>query len=490
MRLIIIIGALFTAISAHSQSLNISVKEKEPYKIDQEITVQITMENTDTIPIAYFDPSGSSWDSFTEVWDMNVNSKYVEVPPLNNMWNNNFPDSTIKTLHPGDKQLIREHKILFKEIGLYSLTYTIEQSPDLIQQRYADSDSTYKKSQTINTFQGNANIKFTVHDIFDLTIRDTIKMTWEDWKEYRHVKMYSRKNHFENLHAALLYPQDVYSLHVYCNGLDETMIKRIGKFKNLRALTLRNYEFNYFPKEIAELELYELTIVAKKDTFVNFENGITANNSLRELTMQVYGDLPDHVVEQKHLIILDLSKSKLTELPDLSQLQELEKLNVFETGISHVKNANLKSLPKLKELNLSGNKAFNDLTPLLACKNLEFLELNRTSIPAVPHEIENLSKLKRLTISNKVTTVSDSIGNLSDLRYLSLGGNRSLDSIPNSILKLSKLLHLDVSSTKIPALPEGISELPLEKVMIYNTNCETTKDYKILRKRLGDKFKE
>jgi len=127
---------------------------------------------------------------------------------------------------------------------------------------------------------------------------------------------------------------------------------------------------------------------------------------------------------------------------------------------------------------------------LLGCKSLEFLVLNRTGITEIPDDIENLCNLKKLSISNKLTAISDSIGNLSDLRYLSLGGNRSLDSIPSTILKLNKLLHLDVSSTKIKLLPEGISELPLEKVFIYNTECEQTKDYKALKKRLGEDFKE
>jgi len=147
-------------------------------------------------------------------------------------------------------------------------------------------------------------------------------------------------------------------------------------------------------------------------------------------------------------------------------------------------------LNKLENLNLSGNKKITDLTPLLKCTNLEFLVINRTSIPSIPHEIENLSKLKKLSISNGLTTISDSIGNLSDMRYLSLGGNRRLTYLPQSITKMRKLLHLDISNTKIPALPEGMAELPLEKVLIYNSECNTTKDYKELKRRLKQNFQD
>jgi Leucine-rich repeat (LRR) protein len=160
------------------------------------------------------------------------------------------------------------------------------------------------------------------------------------------------------------------------------------------------------------------------------------------------------------------------------------------TQLGSLEGVGFNQLLKLKELNLSGNKELDDLMPLLNCANLEFLTINRTRIKKIPDEIENLKKLKKLSISSGLIAISDSIGKLDDMRYLSFGGNRSLTQLPNSITKMEKLLHLDISNTKIEQLPEGVADLPLENVLIYNTNCKITKDYKALKSRLGAKFKE
>lgn len=486
---ILLISLCFSGVVI-AQKIDIKIKETPPYYLNDTLHVDVFLHNTTNDSLVYFDSRGSSWDSFKENWDLNVTSQMVEILPLNNKHDHNFADSTIVTLQVGDTSLIRSHFIPLAEVGMYSLTYSQEQGPHLVQKRYADSDSTYIRSQKITAFGVSKNIKFEVQEKFDTTIHEIINMPWEEWKDYRHVKLHTRKKIFRNINAAFLYPQDVYSLAVSCNGTSAETIKRIGNFKNLRSLTLRYYELDHLPKEIAELDLYELTIVPKEGVVVDYSQGLSQNNTLRELKAKFYGGVPEQVLSLKHLIKLDVSDCPIENLPNLSSLKNLEVLIANNANLSSLNNIGLDQLPKLKEVNFSGNKAISDFNPLLKCTNLEFLVINRTSIPEVPDEIENLSKLKKLSISNKITAVSDSICNLSDMRYLSFGGNRSLTQIPDSIIKMKKLLHFDISSTKIEQLPVDLPELHLEKLYIYNSPIKITKDYKELKKRLGERFKD
>lgn len=482
--------AILYASALYGQRFEIRLINPEPYYLNQDLDLEIYMINNTADSLVYFDSKGPSWNSFQERWDLRVDDVFVEVLPMNGAFNHKFSDSLFLTLRSGDTALIRTKAIHLDRTGHYSLTYTQNQDAKLIQKANADSTVTDSLISRVSTYQARGNVKFMVHTQYDTIIHTKNEMTWEEWKGYRTLKVYSRDHHYDNLYAALQHPQEVYMLEMFCNGYSEEELRRIGRLKNLKSLTLFNYELNFLPKEIAALDIFELTIEPKNDTPITFKEGLSDNHTIRELNIEFFGGFPKEILALKDLEKLDISKCSIAELPALDSLQKLEVLLANDDQIKSVNGCGLPHLSALKELNLSGNKEIIDIAPILECTSLEFLVLNRTGITAIPADIENLTKLKKLSISNKLVAISDSIGNLSDLRYLSLGGNRSLDSIPSTILKLNKLLHLDVSSTRIKTLPEGIAELPLEKVFIYNTECEPTKDYKALKKRLGEDFKE
>ncbi|MDA3894477.1 MAG: leucine-rich repeat domain-containing protein [Salinivirgaceae bacterium] len=489
-RFLLVFACLFSA-HLFAQEIDILIKEETPYYEGSDINLEIYLINTTDTTLTYFDSRGPSWDeSFKEEWELSVDYQHVEILPLNGAFDYKFSDSTIITLQPGDTNLLRAKLINLKTKGDYSFTYTQEQSPKFVKKEHADLSVSDSSLRRIALFTVTKNIKFDVFQEYDTIIHVIDTMIWELWKDYRHTKVYTRDKFFDNIYAALKKPQDAYALLLYCNGMDEEEIKRVGRLKNLKSLTLNNYELDYFPEELTQLNLYELTILPKEEIAIQFDHGFSKNQTIRELRAKFYDGIPDSMLELKHLELLDISDCELGDLPRLDSLKDLKELIANNGGITSIEKAGFEGLNKLKELNLSGNKAIDDISPLMKCTNLEFLTINRTSIPTIPNEIENLSKLKKLTVSNKLTMISDSIGNLSDMRYLSFGGNRSLDSIPSSIIKMKKLLHFDVSSTKIKELPEGISELALQKVLIYNTDCEATKDYKLLKKRLGENFKE
>jgi hypothetical protein len=459
--------------------------------VGQVINVEFRIINDTTFPITYFDSRGASWYSFKEEWILSIDSKFKEVFPLNGKFASNYTNTTFITLLPGEERVIRTKQFVLDRAGSYTLVYKQQQAPQFVDKTYRDSTVTDSIIATVSTFEISKMVKFEVYKSYDTTITKLNKMTWEDWREFRHAKLYSQEKHFDNMYAALKYPEDVYSLKLMCRGVGYNEIKRIGEFKNLRALTLRDYPFNTFPKELVDLKLYELTIIPIEDTVVSFPYGMSKDSSIRELTAKFYGNAIDSsVLALKELTYLNVSNCPIGEVLILGSLTDLKELVANNTGLTDIGNIDFEKLTSLKKLNLSGNRKIISLTPILECANLEFLIINRTSIEEIPDDIDNLSKLKRISISSSVIHVSDSIGNLTDLRYLSLSGNRKLDSIPNSIANLKRLIYLDISNTNINVLPSGVSELPLKQLRLYNTDCKKTKDYKTLKRQLGSGFKE
>ena len=70
-----------------------------------------------------------------------------------------------------------------------------------------------------------------------------------------------------------------------------------------------------------------------------------------------------------------------------------------------------------------------------------------------------LTKLKKVVLKNcRLTSLPESIGNLTNLIHLDLSDNR-LSSLPDSIGNLVKLVHLDVSKNNLSYLPEAIGNL-------------------------------
>lgn len=473
-----------------AQELSISIKEPEPYYESDTITVEIYLRNnTDTV-LTVFDSRGPSWDSFNEGWDLSVNMRYEELLSLNTAFEGRFTDTMIRTLNPGDTGLIRYKELHLKTYGDYRLTYWQEQNRDLIKKHLADFPLHDSVIHEIASFKLMEHIEIKVHKPYDTTITELVEMTWEEWKDYRHVQVYTRDHFYDNIYAALKNPQEVYALDLYCNGLTLEELKRLSRLKNLKSLRLYNYEPDTFPEELTRLNLYELTLLPKEDKALVFPWGISANQTLRELRVKLFGTFPTSLLEQHELIQLDINDSSIEGLPNLSLLKNLELLNASDCGLNSLENLGLEQLPKLIDLNFSGNREISDISPLLTISSLEFLVLNRNRITSIPDEIKNLSNLKKLSISNSLTFISDSIGTLHDLRLLSLGGNTELTELPPTIINLKKLLNLNLNRTAIGMLPEGIAELPLEEFSIQQTSCKVTKDYKELKKRLKDNFKE
>ncbi|XP_065872006.1 uncharacterized protein [Euphorbia lathyris] len=136
------------------------------------------------------------------------------------------------------------------------------------------------------------------------------------------------------------------------------------------------------------------------------------------------------------LQILDLSNSKIEELPEL--ITKFDKLRFL-----NLSNSNIKELPGF----------------IGKLQNLQTLNLSNSNIKELPRFIGKLQNLQTLNLSNSNTKqLPESISNLLNLRILDVSNSKIIE-LPESIGKLHNLQTLNISKSKIRKLPESITNL-------------------------------
>jgi Leucine-rich repeat (LRR) protein len=144
---------------------------------------------------------------------------------------------------------------------------------------------------------------------------------------------------------------------------------------------------------------------------------------------------------------LDISNNKtIKTLDPVSRLTALESFNCSNTSVSDL--LPVRNLSKLKELNFSQNEIFT-LKPLRFCFALEELNMSETPIDSV-NTLANLTTLEKITMDH--TNVSDlsPLKELQNLKFLSLAYTPVTDLSPLS--GLSSLKRLIIKGTAITDL--------------------------------------
>ena len=162
-----------------------------------------------------------------------------------------------------------------------------------------------------------------------------------------------------------------------------------------------------------------------------------------------------------------LPYERLYETLTPEQLQELlrdakrlrwQALDLHKCGLETVP-PELGDLPDLRFLDL-GNESWAG-----SAKNAE-----KNAFSALPDSVGNLSNLQWLSLENtQITALPDSVGNLSNLQWLYLRGTR-LTALPDSVGNLSNLQKLSLENTQITALPDSVGNLSnLQKLWLSST---------------------
>ena len=94
--------------------------------------------------------------------------------------------------------------------------------------------------------------------------------------------------------------------------------------------------------------------------------------------------------------------------------------------------------------------------------HLKKLTIENTDIKKIPPRIQELSNLKKLSISNHEmkSSIPHELGFLTNLRKLSLPNNNLSGEIPQELMNLTNLEIFDVSDNKLAGeIPQGVENL-------------------------------
>ncbi|MEA4805016.1 InlB B-repeat-containing protein [Acetobacterium wieringae] len=128
----------------------------------------------------------------------------------------------------------------------------------------------------------------------------------------------------------------------------------------------------------------------------------------------------------------------IQSIEGVSRLKNLERLILPNHNIAIVPDE-LGNLPKLKELDLSGNKLTVVSKGITDAEELEILDLS----------------------NNLLTTIPDEIGQLDKLKKLSIASNTEVKHLPNSMEDMVNLESIDVTNTGIKCLPLAMEPIAI-----------------------------
>jgi len=141
--------------------------------------------------------------------------------------------------------------------------------------------------------------------------------------------------------------------------------------------------------------------------------------------------LPVSLGRLEKLKLLDVSKNRLTSLPDMSSLQQLATLNISLNKFVQFPDVGIEKCTKLATIDLS----VNDLTDISTLENatlelLAELNLNRNEVNQLSGCIkQNWPCMKKLDLSdNKLKSVPVELGDFTKLKELNLANNPLLDN--------------------------------------------------------------
>lgn len=126
-------------------------------------------------------------------------------------------------------------------------------------------------------------------------------------------------------------------------------------------------------------------------------------------------------------------------------------------------NEALKTPKAIRRLDLSKTKLKEIPMEVFQLYNLEMLDLSRNQIKSIPPEIKNLKKLRILDISrNKLEALPAEIGQLKDLEKLDAGRN-DLFNIPPEMGNCESLEILSLWENNLSGLPATLKKIPVLK---------------------------
>ncbi|KAJ0181089.1 hypothetical protein K1T71_003174 [Dendrolimus kikuchii] len=137
-----------------------------------------------------------------------------------------------------------------------------------------------------------------------------------------------------------------------------------------------------------------------------------------------------------------------------------------KTGVLQLADCKFKEIPievfnlsdKLRNLDLSKNKISVLPDEICKLKTLKQLNLETNKLEVLPNSLVNVKKLEMLNVSNNmISLLPQSFANLSNLKQVYLNNNK-FNIFPKQLLGLHNLEVVELSNNKITEIPYGMAE--------------------------------
>lgn len=199
---------------------------------------------------------------------------------------------------------------------------------------------------------------------------------------------------------------------------------------------------------------------------------------------QVYTDLKEALRIEKRVYKVDLSYQKLDQklYERIGNLSDLQVLKLSGNGVSTYPKGfeNLSNLMYFA----SYNNKFPVFPELKGLYNLQYLELQHTSIDSMPAQIAYLSRLQSLKFGNTDDTLRlpSTLRFLKNLKDITME-NCVMDSLPKQLFGIPSLVYLNLSNTNTHYLSKHFERLPNLEVLVIENNPITKIPFEIYKAR-------
>jgi len=230
-------------------------------------------------------------------------------------------------------------------------------------------------------------------------------------------------------------------------------------------LSMSNCGLEEMPKVIQSY--LDLKVVDLSENQISEIDGSVFNQfryvSSLNLSNNKLASLPKQLRSLQHLLDLNLSNNRLTEFsPDFTILRALRRLDLSKNEIDTMPE-DFGEMVSIRELNIADNKIeWLPSKQVDVLSSLRVLDASNNQINAMPIEYEHL-KIQEINLSMNRLRDLPTLRNFKTVRVLNLAENL-IESIPESVEKMSMLKRLDVSGNCVRFWPKcmaGMSQVEI-----------------------------
>jgi hypothetical protein len=172
--------------------------------------------------------------------------------------------------------------------------------------------------------------------------------------------------------------------------------------------------------------------------------------------------LPLHICRLNYVVYLDLSKNKLTELPeDLQALRLLKRLNVSSNRLTTLPGVIFASFPRLSSFICAENQITEIPDGLFKATTLTYLDFSANKLTRLPVQINALEQLGFLELSQNNIELLPQMDKLDKLEEFYVAKNK-LRELPGSLASLQALTMIDASDNQITHIAKELLSLMAE----------------------------